>query len=195
MRRYDALCRPLQPEQDYVFLALHYQPERATVPLGGVFGDQTLIVDMLAKTLPKDWKLYVKEHPWQLQPFGWGEMQRTQEFYDTIAGYPNVVLVSRDVETSELVSGSKAVATVTGSVGWDALCSGIPVLVFGAAWYRDCAGVTKFPVRPSWLPQFRACVRTNRQRWMGSRHFAWRCHACACRACWNPSWNRRSICR
>jgi hypothetical protein len=143
MRRYDALCQPLQPEQDYVFLALHYQPERATVPLGGVFGDQTLIVDMLAKTLPKDWKLYVKEHPWQLQPFGWGEMQRTQEFYDTIAGYPNVVLVSRDVETSELVSGSKAVATVTGSVGWDALCSGIPVLVFGAAWYRDCAGATK----------------------------------------------------
>jgi hypothetical protein len=94
-----------------------------------VFGDQTLIVDMLAKTLPKDWKLYVKEHPWQLQPFGWGEMQRTQEFYDTIAGYPNVVLVSRDVETSELVSGSKAVATVTGSVGWDALCrnSGVAV--------------------------------------------------------------------
>lgn len=143
MRRYDALCQPLQPEQDYVFLALHYQPERATVPLGEVFGDQTLIVDMLAKTLPKDWKLYVKEHPWQLQPFGWGEMQRTREFYDTISAHPNVVLVSRDVETSELVSGAKAVATVTGSVGWDALCSGIPVLVFGAAWYRDCAGATK----------------------------------------------------
>jgi hypothetical protein len=143
MRRYDALCQPLEPEQDYVFLALHYQPERATVPLGGVFGDQTLIVDMLAKTLPRDWKLYIKEHPWQLQPFGWGEMQRTQEFYDTISAYPNVVLVSRDVETSELVSGAKAVATVTGSVGWDALCSGIPVLVFGAAWYRDCAGATK----------------------------------------------------
>lgn len=143
MRRYDALCQPLKPDQDYVFLALHYQPERATVPLGGVFGDQTLIVDMLAKTLPQDWKLYVKEHPWQLQPFGWGEMQRSKEFYDTIAGYPNVVLVSRDVDTSELVSRSKAVATVTGSVGWDALCSGIPVLVFGAAWYRDCAGASR----------------------------------------------------
>lgn len=141
MRRYDALCRPLEPEQDYVFLALHYQPERATVPLGGVFGDQTLIVDMLAKNLPKDWKLYIKEHPWQLQPFGWGEMQRAEEFYDAIAGYPNVVLVSRDVETSELVSGAKAVATVTGSVGWDAMCKGIPVLLFGAAWYRDGAGV------------------------------------------------------
>ncbi|CAN7457474.1 capsular polysaccharide export protein, LipB/KpsS family [Polaromonas sp. LjRoot131] len=149
MRRYDALCKPLDPEHDYVFLALHYQPERATVPLGGVFGDQTLIVDMLAKTLPADWKLYVKEHPWQLQPFGWGEMQRTQAFYDAIAAHPNVVLVSRDVETSELVSGAKAVATVTGSVGWDAMCKGIPVLLFGAAWYRDGAGVLAIASRAS----------------------------------------------
>jgi hypothetical protein len=141
MRMYDSLCRSPAEEEPYVFLALHYQPERATVPMGGVFGDQTLIVDTLAATLPPGWKLYIKEHPWQLQSFGWGEMQRTEAFYAAIARHPNVVLLPRSADTSSMVRGSRAVATVTGSVGWEALCSGVPVLLFGAAWYRDCHGV------------------------------------------------------
>lgn len=141
MAWHDALTAVPQAGENYVFLALHYQPERATVPMGGQFGDQTLIVDLLARTLPADWKLYVKEHPWQLQPFGRGEVQRSKAFYAAITGYPNVVLLPRDSDTGELVRGARAVATVTGSVGWDALCAGIPVLLFGGAWYRDCPGV------------------------------------------------------
>lgn len=140
MRFHDARARTDDAEK-YILLALHYQPERATVPMGGEFGDQTLIVDLLAKSLPAGWKLFVKEHPWQLQSFGRGEVQRTEEFYASITVHPNVVLLPRDAATATLVRGARAVATVTGSVGWDALCSGIPVLLFGAAWYRDCAGV------------------------------------------------------
>lgn len=140
MRFHDALARKDNAEQ-YILLALHYQPERATVPMGGQFGDQTLIIDLLAKSLPAGWKLFVKEHPWQLQSFGRGEVQRTEEFYAFISANPNVVLLPRDAATATLVRGARAVATVTGSVGWDALCSGVPVLLFGAAWYRDCAGV------------------------------------------------------
>lgn len=140
MRFHDARART-DDAAKYILLALHYQPERATVPIGMEFGDQTLIVDLLAKSLPAGWKLLVKEHPWQLQPFGRGEVQRTEEFYSFISAHPNVVLLPRDAATASLVRGAYAVATVTGSVGWDALCSGIPVLLFGAAWYRDCAGV------------------------------------------------------
>ena len=140
-RVHDHRCSQPIAGQDYVFFALHYQPERATVPLGGVFGDQLLIVDFLASALPQGWKLYVKEHPWQLQPFGWGEMQRTEAFYDDVLRHPNVILLPRDIDTSDMVKGARTAATVTGSVGWEALCSGIPVLLFGAAWYRDCPGV------------------------------------------------------
>jgi hypothetical protein len=141
MRQHDALVRSPQGGEDYIFLALHYQPERATVPMGGLFGDQLLIVDWLLAALPPGWKLYVKEHPWQLQPFGRGEVQRSNAFYQQLCRHENVVLVPRDLPTTGLVRGARAVATVTGSVGWDALCAGIPVLLFGAAWYRDCPGV------------------------------------------------------
>lgn len=135
----DMSIRPADGEP-YVLLALHYQPERATVPMGGLFGDQTIIVDALSSALPAHWKLYVKEHPWQLQPFGRGETQRSEDFYRCITRHKNVFFVSRDVTTASLVRKARAVATVTGSVGWDALCCGVPVLAFGAAWYRDCPG-------------------------------------------------------
>jgi hypothetical protein len=141
MKQHDALARPPALGEDYVFLALHYQPERATVPMGGLFGDQLVIADWLLAALPPRWKLYVKEHPWQLQPFGRGEVQRSSVFYEQLCRHESVVLVPRETSTAELVRGARAVATVTGSVGWDALCAGVPVLVFGAAWYRDCPSV------------------------------------------------------
>ncbi|WP_374468635.1 hypothetical protein, partial [Ferrovibrio sp.] len=132
--------QPVDLSRPYVFLALHYQPERATVPMGGMLGDQTLIVDIIAKALPPDWLLYVKEHPWQLQPFSRGEMQRNDAFYEQIASHANVRLVDPALTTPALIEQARAVATVTGSAGWQALCRGIPALIFGAAWYRSCPG-------------------------------------------------------
>lgn len=126
--------------ETYVLLALHYQPERSTVPLGGVFGDQLLMVQVLSRTLPVGWKLYVKEHPWQLQPYGRGELQRSNDYYDRIAQLPNVRLLPADAPTPILIDGARAVATVSGSVGWQAMCRGVPALVFGEAWYRLCEG-------------------------------------------------------
>jgi len=146
LRRHLArLAKPATNGIPYVLLALHYQPERATLPMGGAFGDQTLIVDLLAKAMPKGWELWVKEHPWQLQPFSRGETQRSDEFYERIARNPNVRLLPEHVEAAELIDAARAVATITGSIGWQALCREIPVLVFGAAWYRACPGA--FPVR------------------------------------------------
>ena len=139
------LAAPPVPDEPYVLLALHYQPERATVPMGGALGDQTLIADILAKSLPEGWRLYVKEHPWQLQGFSRGEMQRSEDFYRRVAALPNTRLMLLSADIAELIGRSRAVATVTGSAGWQAMCLGIPALVFGAAWYRDCEGA--FPIR------------------------------------------------
>lgn len=161
---------------NYVLLALHYQPERATVPMGGQFGDQTLIVDLLAKSLPSGWKLLVKEHPWQLQSFGRGEVQRSEAFYSRIAATPGVILLTRQASTAALVRGARAVATVTGSVGWDALCSGIPVLLFGAAWYRDCLGVHAIASHADTVVAFRAIEAGNKPDLASVTHF---CNALA----------------
>ena len=131
------------PDRDapFVLLALHFQPERATVPMGGVMGDQTLIADMLALALnPIGWNVLVKEHAWQLSTYSRSEALRTPAFYKRIDRHSNVYFATSDADTSALIDSARAVATVTGSVGWQAICRGVPALVFGAAWYRECPG-------------------------------------------------------
>lgn len=128
-------------DEPFVLVLLHFQPERATLPSAGVLFDQTLMVDLIARTLPSGWTIVVKEHPWQLSYYSRGEFARSEDFYRRLVRNPAVRLVPTDASTDQLLVRANAVATMTGSVGWQAVCRGIPALVFGAAWYRDVNGV------------------------------------------------------
>ena len=121
-------------ETPYVYLPLHLQPEATTLPLGGVHVDQLLAVESLIRTLPDGWLVVVKENPKQRFE------KRDASFYRRLAQIDRVRLVGRDVNSFDLMQGSRAVATITGSAGWEALCSGKPTLTFGNAFYRNAPG-------------------------------------------------------
>jgi hypothetical protein len=127
--------------QPYVYFPLHYQPERTTVPDGGRFSDQLLVAEVLAAGLPAGWKLYVKEHPRQFRRgVSWSKV-RSVEFYDRLAAQPGLQLVPLEHSSHELIARSRAVATVTGTSGWEAVQGGKPALVFGFPWYLHAPGV------------------------------------------------------
>ncbi len=123
--------------QRYIYVALHYQPEATTMPLAGAFVNQLLIIELLAYCIPKDVFLYVKEHPYQDWPC------RSINFYESILKVPNVCLIRRNYNTFELSRYSIAVATATGTVGWEALFMQKPVLLFGTCFYQYASGVLK----------------------------------------------------
>lgn len=123
----------------YVFLGLHMQPEKTTMPLGGHASNQLLMIKILSDSLPQGWKLYVKEHPNQ---FNFKKANnpnfRDKEFYDCVRSMKNVTWINLKSATPDLIKHAKMVATVTGTLGWEALQQGKPVLVFGDAYYRSC---------------------------------------------------------
>ncbi len=127
----------------YVFLPLHYQPEMTSNPSGDIFVDQLLCVDVLASNLPKDYKIYVKEHPSQFFAHTAGHTSRIKEFYDDLLRYKNVRLLPLDSNPFQLMKGSKAVATITGTAGWEAMVLKKPVIIFGLSWYENYEGVLK----------------------------------------------------
>lgn len=127
----------------YVFVALHYQPERNTVPLAGAFFEQSLLVEMLAAVIPKDWKIYIKEHSWQWSYFSKGERSRAIQQYRDMYRISNVVFVPTDTISFDLIDHAKATATIAGSAGWESINRGVPALIFGNAWYRKCEGAFK----------------------------------------------------
>lgn len=140
---FSAFQLQLPLNEPYVFLALHYQPERNSNPIGGVFADQVLAVEMIARNLPEGWRVVVKEHAQQLHPYSKGERSRDISFYRDISRIPNVRFVSEELSSFDLIDGAAAVATISGSVGWEALCRGKVALVFGAAWYQYCRGAIR----------------------------------------------------
>lgn len=124
--------------QPYVYFPLHLQPELSTAALGGDYSDQLLAVEALSAWVPEGITIYVKENPKQT------EKQRDTFFYKRLSALKNVRMLANTENTIELIKGSLAVATITGTAGWEALFHGKPVIAFGLAWYRFMQGVTAF---------------------------------------------------
>ncbi|NOS67699.1 MAG: hypothetical protein HOO67_05035 [Candidatus Peribacteraceae bacterium] len=118
----------------YVYIPLQMQPEATTCPQASAFVDQEKMVQLLAWHLPKDVLIYIKEHPHQ------GEQQRSVELYKKMLDIPAVRFVPRNTDTFALAENSIAVATCTGTAGFEALFRQKPVFVFGHVFYQYCAG-------------------------------------------------------
>lgn len=124
--------------QEYVYIALHFQPESTTSPMAGAFVDQLLIVQMLAGLLPPNIYLYVKEHPSQTQHC------RNISFYKDLLDISQVRLVPRTYNSFRPLENCLAVATATGTAGWEGLFRQKPVLMFGHHFYQSAPAV--FPI-------------------------------------------------
>jgi hypothetical protein len=141
---YRSLCGPFTVEAKYVYVPLHLQPEKTTLPLGGWYEEQLLMLRVLRESLPSDIYLYVREHPRQFSySMVKGAIARDKYFYREMASIPGVVVIPIEAPSDSLIANSLAVATITGSSGWEALKIGKPVLLFGNMWYEFHASCYK----------------------------------------------------
>jgi hypothetical protein len=131
--------KPFYSEYDsskrYIYFPLHLQPEQTTDILGGDYVDQLLAIEELARVLPKDVLIYVKENPKQTI------YMRDPSFFRRLGDIPSVRYLPVGVSTFELTKNALALATVTGTAGWEAIQMGKPAICFGYAWYRGLPGV------------------------------------------------------
>jgi hypothetical protein len=133
---YDSLSVKPDLNKKYLVFFLHFQPERTSLPEGLGFSNQWFIIRMISKTLPKGWKLIVKEHPSTYLNY-LDFRYRSSKFYKDISVLGNVELAKLDFDTFNLIDKSQGIVTITGTVGVQALIRNKPVLVFGVASYRN----------------------------------------------------------
>lgn len=136
-RHYCTLSAPVCFDQPYYVFFLHYQPEATTLPDGLAFSQQWLAISRLRMALPAEVQLVVKEHPGMFLRGMLRPNVRDRYFYDAIAGLPNTVLADINQDSFDLIDHAEAVATITGTAGFQAVARGKPVIVFGAAPYSD----------------------------------------------------------
>ena len=140
---YASLTETPDYSKKYILLPLHYQPEATSSPAGDMFVDQSLCVETLLKNTPDDYMIYVKEHKPQFMPQLLGRTNRIKEFYTDLIKNKRVKLIPLESDTYSLMQHAVAVATVAGTVGWEAIMHRIPVIIFGFVWYEKMPGVLR----------------------------------------------------
>jgi hypothetical protein len=115
--------KPVAGER-FVLFPLHFQPEATTLVQAPLYLDQLALLRDIATTLPAGLRLYVKEH---VSSRG----RRPLGFYEGIRAIPAARLLGPDEDTWSLIREAAAVAVITGTVGWEGLLFGKPVVTFG----------------------------------------------------------------
>lgn len=135
LQRQNRLYQEVSLDGDFVYFPLHLQPEMTTSPLGGPYNDQILALECLRNLLPAHWKILIKENPHQTF------YQRGSWSYQRVKALPNVFWISPETDTRSLILGSRFVATITGTAGYEALLAEKCALTFGKAWYNTLPGI------------------------------------------------------
>ena len=121
---YRKLCEMPRKGEKYIYFPLQMTPEASTMPLAGEFKNQLLSLDLLADAA-KEYNIYiyVKEH--------WVQYNRERGFYKKIAQKNNVRLIDMTCNSLDLIEGSVAVASQTGSCLFEALVKNKPAFSLG----------------------------------------------------------------
>jgi len=128
------------PKNRYALMALHYEPERSSIPEGLPFDSQLDAVIAAREFLPKEVELVVKEHFSQQAAALRGFVGRSPDFYDLVSSLPGVRLIGVHSATRLLMTNAECVITMTGKVGIEAAGEGTPVLVLGQPWWLGMPG-------------------------------------------------------
>jgi hypothetical protein len=130
--------------ENYVYFAMSWTPEMSTLILAPRYAFQMVVIQALSQSLPAGWKLVVKDHTFM-------PSTRRRWFYETITRYQNVVLAHPDTLSAALAAGSRAMATISGTAGWESILADRPTLVFSDIWYlatglaRRCRSIETLP--------------------------------------------------
>jgi len=112
-------------EYPYVYFPMHLEPERALSISAPNYTNQLEVIHSIAKSLPIDFKLLVKDHP-QMGDSNWREIS----YYKQILEIPNVKLMHHLTSDEELIKNSSLVITIAGTSSMSATFFGKPSIVF-----------------------------------------------------------------
>ncbi len=114
----------------YVFVGLHKQPEASVDAFGRYYEDQYLNICNLWRTLPCGWNILVKEHT---NAIG----DRDLSFYNKLQEMPGVYFVHESTDSYSLISNAQLVATITGTIAYEAALMKVPAVTFAPTFFNQ----------------------------------------------------------
>jgi len=127
-------------EDDGYLKILYYlkvQPEATEAFLDCYYDDQSLVLDKLQNLSPPKTKIYIKEHPDSKR----NDPMARANFWNSISKKKNIFVIPSEERTLSLIKSFDVIATIDGTIGWEAIKNLKPVICFGKPWYLSMPGV------------------------------------------------------
>lgn len=128
---------------DYSIFALHYEPERTSLPDGLPIVFQADAVAIARSIVPPEQKLVVKEHYSQTSSSLRGFQGRSPLVYGLLQSYAGLDFVSSRERLSSLLNRANCVFTLTGTIAIESVLKGVPVAYFGSPWWSGMPGTIR----------------------------------------------------
>jgi len=125
----------------FVYVPLHYEPERTTNPEGGDFYNAYDMLMWLRSFVPGDIPIVIKEHTSQFSEKLYGYRGRSPLFYRAIKTLNNIRFAGPSVPSGRLIDRSLFVATQAGTAALEASLMGKKSLIFGCPWFFGAPNV------------------------------------------------------
>ena len=120
----------IPPGEKFIYFPLQIQPERNVDVDAPYYTDQIEVVYHIAKSLPAEYLLYVKEHPHMIRR-NWRKISD----YKKILKMSNVRLIHPKLNSKELLRKCSLVITIAGTSGLEAAFEQKPSIVFSDVIY------------------------------------------------------------
>ena len=125
-----------------------FQPSATTYPFAGKYIDYIECLKFLSKSLPKNWKIFVKESPdiFNMNKHAWfkGTYTRSKNFYTKLKKIKGVELVNYDIPDYKLIDNCKATASNADKFGLISILRNKPNINFSNSIQRYCHGTFVF---------------------------------------------------
>ena len=141
---YRFLCKKdLIIDKKTVIFFSNFQPEATSNIWAPIFAHQEVVIQMLSDGLPPDGKLHIKNTLSISFTTGRIYYNRHKEYFERLKKkIKNVYLLTIELIIKILLIMCGAVASINGTVGWEALNNNKATLIFGDIWYKDCPGTS-----------------------------------------------------
>jgi len=124
--------------EKFLYFPLQSEPEASILVNTPFYSNQIALIETVAKAIPINSILYVKEHP--LQKI---KLWRSVNDYKKIIAIPNVKLLHPSMNAQKILEKSQGVITISGATGFEALFYRKPIILFGDEHYDKISTVTK----------------------------------------------------
>lgn len=141
---YKAALSEFDLSKEFVYVPLHYEPERTSNPDGGDFYNAYDMIMSLRSLLPRHIFIVLKEHYSQFTNKLHGYRGRSPLFYKSIKTLENVVFVDMSIPSRTLIESSVFVATQTGTAALEAALMQKKSLVFGVPWFLGIPNIHSY---------------------------------------------------